>query len=42
VPISPVLAAELAQLQRGHRVQHDEDKIVLGSHSRMSTGSSIG
>jgi hypothetical protein len=30
VPVSPVPAAELAQIQRGHRVQHDEHQIVLG------------
>jgi hypothetical protein len=30
VPISPVPAAELGQIQRGHRVQHHEHQIVLG------------
>ena len=30
VPVSPVPAAELAQIQRGHRVQHDERQVVLG------------
>ena len=30
VPISPVPAAELAEIQGGHRVQHDEDQIVFG------------
>ena len=30
VTVSPVPAAEAAQVQGGHRVQHDEDQIVLG------------
>ena len=30
VPVRPVPAAELAQVQGGHRVQHDEHQIVLG------------
>jgi hypothetical protein len=29
VPIGPVPAAELAQIQGGHRSQHDEHQIVL-------------
>jgi hypothetical protein len=29
VPVSPVHAPETAQVQRGHRVQHDEGEIVL-------------
>jgi hypothetical protein len=30
VPVGPVAAAELAQIQGGHRIQHDEHQIVLG------------
>jgi hypothetical protein len=30
VPVSPVPAAELTQIQRGHRIQHDERQIVPG------------
>jgi hypothetical protein len=30
VPIGPVPAAELAQIQGGHRVQHDVHQIVFG------------
>jgi hypothetical protein len=30
VPVSPVPAAESTQVQRGHRVQHDEHQVVLG------------
>jgi hypothetical protein len=30
MPIGPVPAAERAQIQGGHRVQHDEYQIVLG------------
>jgi hypothetical protein len=30
VPVSAVPAAEPAQIQGGHRIQHDEDQIVLG------------
>jgi hypothetical protein len=30
MPIGPVLAAELAQIQGGHRVQHHEHQIVFG------------
>ena len=28
--VGPVLAAELTQIQRGHRIQHDERQIVFG------------
>ena len=30
MPIGPVPAAELVQIQLGHRIQHDEHQIVLG------------
>jgi hypothetical protein len=30
VPVSPVPAAESTQVQRGHRVHHDEHQVVLG------------
>jgi hypothetical protein len=30
VPVGPVAAAELTQIQGGHRVQHHEHQIVLG------------
>jgi hypothetical protein len=30
VPVGPVPAAELAEIQGGHRIQNDEHQIVLG------------
>jgi len=30
VPVGPVPAAEPAQIQGGHRVQHDIDQVVFG------------
>jgi hypothetical protein len=30
MPVGPVPAPELAQIQRGHRVQHHEDQVVFG------------
>jgi len=30
MPIGPVLAAEPAQIQGGHRIQHDMDQVIFG------------
>jgi hypothetical protein len=30
VPVGPVRTAELAQVQRGYRVQHHERQVILG------------